>query len=739
VHLQGKRRVGLRLPAATAARVAVTTVAAVLGALGVTLAGASSASGASPSLVTGPASQVGETTAVVSGTASSASPGLYLFEYGTTATFSDQTALYVAASPGDAPGSETALLSGLEPATTYYYRLVAVQGAASTDGPAESFTTSAAPPPSSTTTTTSPAPTAPSSTAQPGTTTTTEAPRSSSASPASPGPASPATAAPGSGEAAPPIVPVLPTHDGQGYWLATSSGTVLPYGDAPSLGQLPGPPSAPIVGLTPTPTGGGYWLVASDGAVYPFGDAQSYGQVAGSLVPVRAVSLTSTPDGKGYWITADDGSVYAYGDAHNFGSAAGVELPALVVGLAPTPDGQGYWEVLTNGAVLNFGDAPYFGSAGGRPMAAPVVGIASTADGQGYWEMGGDGTVYALGDARPYGSAPLGGPSRHAVAITPTADGGGYWVVASDGSVYSFGDAVSYPAASPVPPAGAVGLGQPVLHTLAGVPQEYVMLGQEAAGTCPGLPWEILAAIAKVESNFGTSDLPGVRSGTNSAGAAGPMQMGIGGAAGRTFYAYDHPVAADRSPTPRPPGADPPSPYDPADALFAAARDLCTNGGGRPETLNTAILAYNHAQWYADEVETLAASYAGTSAFSLGTSPAMSSAVRLALSQIGVPYVWGGSTPGAGFDCSGLVKWAYGLSGIALPRTSYAQWAALPHLPAGAPLEVGDLLFFEPGPEGPGHVGIYIGGGLMVDAPHTGASVRVEPYDWPSYVGAALP
>jgi len=97
------------------------------------------------------------------------------------------------------------------------------------------------------------------------------------------------------------------------------------------------------------------------------------------------------------------------------------------------------------------------------------------------------------------------------------------------------------------------------------IPPAMLALYQEAATTCPGLPWTVLAAIGTVESDNGTSTLPGVSAGQNAAGAMGPMQM-----LGPTFAAYDTPVP--------PGGASPPSPYDPTDAVYAAARMLCANG-----------------------------------------------------------------------------------------------------------------------------------------------------------------
>ncbi len=93
-------------------------------------------------------------------------------------------------------------------------------------------------------------------------------------------------------------------------------------------------------------------------------------------------------------------------------------------------------------------------------------------------------------------------------------------------------------------------------------------------------------------------------------------------------------------------------------------------------------------------------------------------AASIALRYLGVPYVWGGSSP-AGFDCSGLVMYVYAQLGISLPHYTVAQWNAT--LPISSP-EPGDLVFFN----GLGHVGIYIGGGRFVDAPHTGSVVRID-------------
>jgi len=97
-------------------------------------------------------------------------------------------------------------------------------------------------------------------------------------------------------------------------------------------------------------------------------------------------------------------------------------------------------------------------------------------------------------------------------------------------------------------------------------------------------------------------------------------------------------------------------------------------------------------------------------------------AIQAAEREIGVPYVWGGASPSQGFDCSGLIMWAYAQVGIGLPHYSGAQFADTAHIPISE-IQPGDLLFY--GPQGADHEAMYIGGGQMIEAPHTGASVRI--------------
>jgi cell wall-associated NlpC family hydrolase len=106
-------------------------------------------------------------------------------------------------------------------------------------------------------------------------------------------------------------------------------------------------------------------------------------------------------------------------------------------------------------------------------------------------------------------------------------------------------------------------------------------------------------------------------------------------------------------------------------------------------------------------------------------------ALRAALTRIGDPYVWGAAGPSA-FDCSGLVMWAYAQVGISLMHFTGDQWNEGEHVSRDQ-LEPGDLVFFY---ADLGHVGLYIGNGLMVDAPTFGVPVHVEPVFWAYYEGA---
>jgi hypothetical protein len=110
--------------------------------------------------------------------------------------------------------------------------------------------------------------------------------------------------------------------------------------------------------------------------------------------------------------------------------------------------------------------------------------------------------------------------------------------------------------------------------------------------------------------------------------------------------------------------------------------------------------------------------------------------LRAAESRVGLPYVWGAAGP-ASFDCSGLVQWAFRYAGVSMPRVSEEQFLTGPHIPY-ADARPGDLLFWHYDPTDPtdiDHVGIYVGNGEMVVAPHTGTYVRYEAVPMSNFAG----
>jgi peptidoglycan DL-endopeptidase CwlO len=121
------------------------------------------------------------------------------------------------------------------------------------------------------------------------------------------------------------------------------------------------------------------------------------------------------------------------------------------------------------------------------------------------------------------------------------------------------------------------------------------------------------------------------------------------------------------------------------------------------------------------------------------TSTQADKAVAFAFDQLGCPYVYGSTGPCAdGFDCSGLVMSAWASAGVTIPRDTYEQWAALPHI-SESDIQPGDLLYYN----GIGHVAMYVGNGMIIDAPQPGQDVEEVPMDESWYAdnfdGAAEP
>jgi cell wall-associated NlpC family hydrolase len=299
---------------------------------------------------------------------------------------------------------------------------------------------------------------------------------------------------------------------------------------------------------------------------------------------------------------------------------------------------------------------------------------------------------------------------------------------------------------------------QPVPSSTAqnSVPANYLRLFK-SVGAKTGVPWVILAGIAKVETDDGRSRLPGVHSGSNAFGAAGPMQIGIGGASGNTWGGAPvhsasqkvNGVATDGD------GNGVASVYDPADAIAGAAKYLLAHGV--LDNAQGAIFAYNHLESYVLTVLHFAKGYARggftVSPITLDSAPSclanvttqtpnavVSTVIAFAEQQLGKPYLWGGTGPDA-FDCSGLVMEAYRAAGIDIPRTSQQQWIWGPRV-SQSQVEPGDLAFFA-GSDGtqtaPGHVGLVIGGGKMIEAYATGFPIRVAPWTGRDVIGFIRP
>ena len=210
-----------------------------------------------------------------------------------------------------------------------------------------------------------------------------------------------------------PVVGITPTANDAGYWLVASDGGIFTFGNAAYYGSIPGlgyAPAgssspkrlnAPIVGMVPSADGGGYFMVASDGGVFTFGDAKFEGSCLGiGGCSGAAVAVMPDSTGNGYWLVTATGHVYTFGDAPYFGGPGPQGSP--VTSAVRTTDGGGYWILLANGTVYAYGVAHDLGGPVGSVTGAdPATAIFTTSDGGGYWVASANGSVFTYGDA-PY-------------------------------------------------------------------------------------------------------------------------------------------------------------------------------------------------------------------------------------------------------------------------------------------------------------------------------------------------
>jgi len=286
--------------------------------------------------------------------------------------------------------------------------------------------------------------------------------------------------------------------------------------------------------------------------------------------------------------------------------------------------------------------------------------------------------------------------------------------------------------------AGMAGGGSAVALAKGAVPASYQAAVQKWGDMCPALNPALLAAQLYQESGWN----PQASSG---AGAQGIAQFIPGTWA-------THGVDGD--------GDGRADVWDPQDAIPSAAAYDCQladyvkdvpgdvtdnmlasyNAGAYAVIKYGGVPPYAETRNYVKVIRSLEKSFAAPVG-RVAPSQQAAAAIYYAQAQLGTKYLWGGEgrpDQGGRFDCSGLTQASYASVGISLPRVANDQWNAGPH-PGRDELLPGDLVFFAydlTDPRSIHHVGIYVGGGWMIDAPHTGAVIRFDPVDSADYIGA---
>lgn len=267
------------------------------------------------------------------------------------------------------------------------------------------------------------------------------------------------------------------------------------------------------------------------------------------------------------------------------------------------------------------------------------------------------------------------------------------------------------------------------ITTDAPVPGWVRELINKHAGECPQVTASLLAAQLYTESNFNS-------------GAKSPVgAVGIAQFMPATWA--QHGVDGD--------GDGVKDILNPADAIAAQAKYDCTlaeevksvpgdstdnmlaayNAGGGPVIKYGGIPPYPETRDYVRNIRQLASKWADAVKPDAPAGKGVARVVSAAKTALGTWYQWGGDCASpykgqSGCDCSSLTKMAWASAGVNLPRTTYDQVHSGTAVKSASQLKPGDLLFSEPGSSGPEHVGMYIGNSQVIDAPHTGAQVRIQ-------------
>lgn len=285
---------------------------------------------------------------------------------------------------------------------------------------------------------------------------------------------------------------------GLAYDVVSANGTVTTFGGAANYGGVAGTKlRAPIVAIVTTPDGKGYWLIGQNGSVFARGDAKFHGSLGSKPLPGaahRIVAAAAAPDGKGYWLCDASGEIHSFGSAKKLPSLPANKAKGQITGFAVARGGVGAWVVTSSGIVYRLGAVRSYGGLAHAKLSHPIVAMAANTKATGYWLIDSVGLVRSFGSARKATDPPA--IAGHVVAITAAPSSRGFWAVSSGGSVLD--------------------AGVPSLGSLQGLSGGQVLVGVAASVpvTASGLAYDLVSANGTVTSFGGAGNYGGVENET---------------------------------------------------------------------------------------------------------------------------------------------------------------------------------------------------------------------------------